>query len=294
MRKIAFLIIFSLLTCMFSGCEVRTEGTDIAATTLPVYQFTSMLCQGTDLTVTRLVTESVSCLHDYSLTVKQVKAIEAARLVVISGAGLEDFMNHILEGKQIIDSSQGIAPLDGCHDHAHEGHSHGDHDHQVDPHIWLSAANAKIMAENICRGLCDAYPQLTHIFEVNLAELTGKLQALDAYGQQQLSSLSGQNLITFHDGFSYLAQAYDLTILAAVEEEAGSEVSSRKLIELIELLRAHHITAIFTETNGSDAAAGIIARETGVKRFALDMAMAGDDYFKAMYHNIDTLREALQ
>ena len=289
MKKTAFLIIFSLLICIFSGCEAQMDQADIAATTLPVFQFTQLLCQGTDLTVTRLVTESVSCLHDYSLTVRQVKAIEAASLVVISGRGLEDFMSHLLVGKHIIDSSQGIVPLESCHDHQHEGPSH-----ETDPHIWLSAANAKIMAENICKGLCDAYPQLASAFEANLVELTGRLQELEDYGKQQLSSLSGRQLITFHDGFSYLAQAYDLTILAAVEEEAGSEVSSKKVIELIELVRSNDLTAIFTETNGSDAAAGIIARETGAKLFTLDMAMAGDDYFDAMYHNIDTLREALQ
>ena len=27
--------------------------------------------------------------------------------------------------------------------------------------------------------------------------------------------------------------------------------------------------------------------------FSLDMAMAGDSYFEAMYHNIDTIKEAL-
>jgi ornithine carbamoyltransferase len=36
-----------------------------------------------------------------------------------------------------------------------------------------------------------------------------------------------------------------------------------------------------------------IAAETGATAFALDMAMAGDNYFDAMYHNIDTIREAL-
>ena len=44
---------------------------------------------------------------------------------------------------------------------------------------------------------------------------------------------------------------------------------------------------------GSASAAGIIARETGCQVFTLDMAMAGDSYFDAMYHNIDTIKEAL-
>ena len=59
-------------------------------------------------------------------------------------------------------------------------------------------------------------------------------------------------------------------------------------------MQAHLLPAIFTERSGSVSAASIIARETGVKVYQLDMAMAGDDYFAAMYHNIDTLKEALQ
>ena len=42
------------------------------------------------------------------------------------------------------------------------------------------------------------------------------------------------------------------------------------------------------------AAASIIAKEAGINTYALDMAMSGNSYFTAMYHNINTLKEALQ
>ena len=85
-----------------------------------------------------------------------------------------------------------------------------------------------------------------------------------------------------------------MQILKAVEEESGSEASAKELIELIDLVRSNEISAIFTETNGSTSAAEIIAKETGAKLYTLDMAMAGNSYFDAMYHNIDTLKEALE
>ena len=52
---------------LLCGCAPKADYAPIAATTLPVWDFTSRLCQGTPLAVTRLVTEQVSCLHDYSL-----------------------------------------------------------------------------------------------------------------------------------------------------------------------------------------------------------------------------------
>lgn len=289
MRRIVYILILAILVSMLGGCGAHTDTADIAATTLPVYQFTSMLCEGTGLKVTRLVTESVSCLHDYSLNVSQVKAVESANLVVMSGAGLEDFMDDLLSGKNVIDSSEGIELLESCHDHEHEGHAH-----ETDAHIWLSVANASIMARNIYNGLCAEYPDHADIFNANMDKLMGKLRQLENYGKQQLKDLSCKQIITFHDGFGYLAEEYGLTILAAVEEESGSEVSSQKLIELIELVRQHNLIAIFMEENGSDAAAKTISTETGVNLYILNMAMSGDDYFEAMYHNIDTLREALQ
>ena len=292
MKATAWIAICLLLAGLLSGCAASAETADIAATTLPVYQFTSMLCDGTGLTVTRLVTESVSCLHDYSLNVRQVKAAERAQVVVINGAGLEEFMEDLLDGKQTIDASDGIAALESCHAHEHE-HDHGHH-HEQDSHIWLSPENAMVMAENICAGLSSKYPQYTAIFETNLVVLLSQLQELLDYGKQQLSGLSCREIITFHDGFAYFAHCFDLEILSAVEEESGSETSAHQLIELIQLVRQHDLPAIFTETNGSDASAKVIAAETGAALYTLDMAMAGDDYFTAMRHNIDVLREALQ
>lgn len=283
-----------ILTILFflSGCSFAGDTACIAATTLPIYEFTSRLCDGTDLTVTRLVTESVSCLHDYTLKVDQMRAIESAELVVINGAGLEEFLDDALcSATHIVDASAELSLIEGHH-HDHE-HDHG-HVHAEDPHIWLSPENAKTMAANICHELSHHYPQYETVFEANLASLLADLDALQAYGEEQLSALSCRELITFHDGFGYFAESFDLTILRAVEEESGSEASAAELIELAEEVNHHHLPAIFTETNGSVSAAHIISRETGAKVFALDMAMAGDSYFEAMYQNINTVKEALQ
>ena len=292
MKKLSILLIFLLL---LSGCGMREEA-DLAATTLPVYEFTTRLCDGTGITVTRLVTENVSCLHDYSLQVHQMRAISAADAVILSGAGLEEFLEDALtSAKHVVDASQGLTLLAGeHHDHDHDGdHSHG-HLHEEDPHIWLSPKNAARMAQNICEGLCALYPSQESVFRSNLIALLSDLDALQSYGEAQLADLSCRELITFHDGFSYLAESFDLHILRAIEEESGSEASAAALIDLIGIVNDHELKALFTEINGADAAASIIAAETGVKLYTLDMAMAGDSYFEAMYRNIDTLKEALQ
>ena len=286
MKKISLLLVLAVLLAL-SGCAPSATP-QIVATTKPVYDFTTYLCSGTDLTVGQLITDGVSCLHDYSLNVGQVKNAEAAQVMVISGAGLEDFMEDLLSScDTVIDSSQGITLLECA-----EEHGHHDHQHEADSHIWLAPENARQMAVNICTGLCRAYPEHAAVFQKNLIELTQELDALQSYGEEMLADLSCRELITFHDGFSYLAHAFDLTVAAAVEEESGSEASARELIGLIELVQSHGVSAIFAEVNGSISAPGIISRETGVSVHLLNMGMDGN-YFEIMRYNLDTLKEAL-
>lgn len=290
-RFTAFFILLALLLCLLAGCGQETP--QVVATTAPVCEFTRLICEGTGISVGQLVTEEVSCLHDYSLQVSQMRMLESAELIVISGAGLEDFLADVLPSDgRILDSSA------GCHvhgsNHAHEHDNHEDHHHEVDPHIWLAPENAQIMAQNIADGLIGQYPEHTDIFEANLDKLNAQLDALQAYGEQALAGLSQRELITFHDGFAYFAEAFDLTILQAIEEESGSEASAQELKELILLVQEHGLTAVFTEVNGSTSAAQIVASESGAELYSLSMAMSGGSYFETMYHNIDTVKEALE
>lgn len=288
MKKIALLL--SLLV-LLNGCAPAASSSQVVATTRPVYDFTSRLCEKTDISVSLLVTQNVSCLHDYTLQVQQMRAVESCSLLVLSGGGLEEFLADILPtANAVCDASAGITLLSSHEPHEH---NHADHQHTADPHIWLSPYHAKSMAENICSSLTAQFPAYSAVFAENLQRLLAELDALAKYGQERLSDLATNRLLTFHDGFSYFADAFHLSILRSVEEESGSEASAADLIELITLVKAHQLPAIFTEAQGSVAAASIIAAETGAAIFSLDMAMGDKDYFTAMYHNIDTIQEAL-
>ena len=292
MKKLFSLLIVMLILVSVCGCA-KQESVQIATTTLPVYEFTSRICEDTGLSVGRLVTESVSCLHDYSLQVSQMRMIEGADVIVISGGGLEDFLGDALHTQSVIDASLGLELI--CPQSSHDHHSDDDHGHhhETDPHYWLSPAYAKTMAQNICDNLCKLYPQHERTFLENTDNLILELEALQSYGKQTLAQLSCRKLITFHDGFAYFADSFGLTIEKAIEEESGQEASAAELKELIELVNKHQLPAVFTDRNGSVSAAEVIAAETGCKLYALDMAMSGDSYFTAMYHNIDTIKEAL-
>lgn len=288
MKRWLLCIIIGSIILLCCACSSPDHQPNIVATTLPVFTFSRTLCDGTPLTVDLLVQENISCLHDYTLSVKHMKMLENADLVVLSGGGMEDFLIGALpDNKPIIDASAQIELQ-----HFHEHHD-SDHHHENDPHFWLSISNAQFMARSICEGLAAAYPQYKEQFDANMLILDQSFDALFSYAQTQLADLNCRQIITFHDGFSYMAEEFGLTILHSVEEESGSEASAKELIQICDLVDANALPAVFIETNGSASAAKLISNETGAKLYSLDMALSGSDYFQAMYRNINTLKEAL-
>ena len=280
-RVVSLLLALVLLCAPLSGCAAReAERYDVLASTAPVRAMTAALLEGTGLNCGLVVTESVSCLHDYTLTVAQMEKIGQADVVVLNGLGLEEFMEDALRtAKRTITASTGVDTLPG--------------EDVEDPHIWLDPANCILMCKNIAAGLAEFYPDKQPLIEQNLSAVTAEYEAAQTYGEETLKALSCRELVTFHDGFSYFADAFSLTIAAAMEVESGSEPSAKELEEIISIVEENQIPAVFTEVNGETGAAEVVAGEAGCAVRTLDMAISNRDYFAAMRQNIDIVKEAL-
>jgi len=285
-----------LALCLLAGCSGGTSQSQaeqseltILATTYPVYLMASAVTEGVDgVKVDRLNTGDVSCLHDYTLSVNDMKKIEQADVIAVNGVGLEEFMEDALAASDaaVIDCSQGVELLENLshhhddHDHSHDGHDHG----HFDPHYWMDPQNAMEMVYNLAKGLSDLDSGNAEQYQSNAAGGASLLGAWDSLAGDTLTEARTYvdgfqlpGLITFHDGFQYFAHAYDLPLLEAIEEEAGSEASAQEILEITRLVNEHSIPVIFTEVNGSDATANAIARETGCQVAQLSMCMDGPD-----------------
>ena len=263
----------------------------IVATTYPVYLFTTAVTEGAEgVEVSLLGNQQTSCLHDYTLTVSDMKAIEGADVIVMTGAGLEDFMDDALSASdaQGIDCSEGIDLLPA---QGHEGH---DHDAEYDPHIWMDPANAQVMLGTIA----DQLGQITgQDLQARCTEVQQQVEQASQQWKEQVTTLSDPKLITFHDGFQYFSRSFGRELLKAIEEEEGSEASAQEIKEIVSLVEQYHLPAIFTEVNGSESTAQAISRESGCGVYQLNMIMSGDGtgiqpYLDAMQNNIDTIVEA--
>ena len=191
------LTICLLILAMLCGCTPAPQAR-IAATTLPVYQFTQRITAGTDLTVTRLVTENVSCLHDYTLSVNDMKVLESADLILLNGAGLEDSMADALaaSGTTRIDCAEAgeVTHLDTCHVHDH-GESTGVVSPQDDPHIWMDPMRACQMIQGIVKGLSGQDPAHAEAYAANGEAAVQALTAAYEDWSAQLADLTCRELI---------------------------------------------------------------------------------------------------
>lgn len=282
--------------------QLQTEDTvDLVATTYPVYLLASAITEHVEgVQVTRLNTGAVSCLHDYTLSVNDMKQIEGADIIVMNGAGLEEFMDDALERTTgtVVDCSVNV-PLLENEGHVHVEGDENDHDHgHWDPHYWMNPENMVIAAENIYNKMVELDADNTQQYQENLLTVTTMLNSWksnfeDIFQVEEGPEITG--LITFHDGFRYFADAYDLPLLAAIEEEEGSEASAKEINEITQLVQEYQIPVIFTEVNGSDATAQAIARETGCQVAQLNMLMDGpeysglDDYYDVMIANVQAI-----
>ena len=310
MKKRCFSIFVAallLLTACGQSAPAQEKGAKltVVCTTYPIYLFASAVTEGVDgVEVVRLDTGSTSCLHDYNLTVNDMKKIERADVLALNGAGLEEFMEDALSTSDalVIDCSVGVELLENeGHHHEeeegddgddHEGHDHG----HFDPHYWMDPDNAAVIVENLSAALCelDEANSMTYFHNMQSAVLTLtslSAQLEDAFRAEWADSLEIPGLITFHDGFQYFAHAYDLPLLESIEEEAGSEASAKEIVEITRLVNEYDIPVIFTEVNGSDATAKAIVRETGCSIAQLSMVMDGPDddlsnYVYAMMENM--------
>lgn len=230
----------------------------VALTIAPLGEFVRAL-GGEKVDVTLVVPPGAEP-HTFEPTPSLMIDMARADLYVMNGAGLEFWMDKLLEANKrmaVVDSSQGVALLQES-----EG------DGEIDPHIWLSLPNAAIQVNNICSGLIKVDPQNKDFYIKNRDVYLEKLNALDEELNVTFAGKRGKIFIVHHPAWTYFARDYDLSQVPLMENE--KEPGPRYLAEVIQLARENNITTIFVEPQFNPRSAEVIAREMNASIVALD------------------------
>jgi anchored repeat ABC transporter substrate-binding protein len=177
----------------------------------------------------------------------------------------------------------------------------GKHVHGViDPHLWEDVKNAKAYVQVIADTLITADPEGRSTYEENRNAYLLELSELDAYVASQVSKIpeARRNLITTHDAFSYLAEAYGLKVAGFVVPNPAQEPSAIQVTRLTESIRNLKVPAVFVEPNL--AARASVLRQVAKDQHVEVCSLYGDafdenarSYVAMMRHNADELLRCL-
>lgn len=210
--------------------------------------------------------------HSYEPAARDLTAVAQADVIFVNGWDLEEALVEELatigQDVPLIPVSAGITPLktdDDQGDH-HAGEEEEEHGHgDVDPHVWFDVENVRQWTANIRQVLSNLDPENAARYDENASAYQIELQELDRYARNQLGRIAPEerNLVTNHKAWSYLARAYDLTVLGTVIPAAStlSEPSAGDMVDLIAVMDEHGVCTIFSETTVSDTMAQTVASE---------------------------------
>jgi zinc/manganese transport system substrate-binding protein len=293
----------TLAVAMAQSPAPKAEKLNIVTSFLPVQSHTLAIA-GDHANVKQLLAKDTGP-HDFQLTPADVKKLSDADLLIINGAGIEEWLGELIKksGNKnlvVVDTSNGINLVESPEE-IEIGHSHSrahDHDHGdgANPHIWLDPVIAKKQAANIVAALQKADPANASAYAQNGKVYEAKLSALDSDYRSTLAPLPNKNLVTFHDAFPYLAARYKLNYVGAISEFPEKDPTPKQLAALVDKIRSLKVGVLFAENGYAPGLLKKIAGETGAKVSELDTLEVGQGtataYLDRMGANLESLRKA--
>jgi zinc transport system substrate-binding protein len=161
--------------------------------------------------------------HHYALRPSDVRRVQQADLLYWIGPDMEGFLPRVLKNRTL--PVVAVQSLPGLHlrhfaadsasheEHDDEGHDEHDHDHRpgsLDAHLWLSSANARVIAAKMAKDLGAADPANASRYASNATAFSARLDALDARIKARVAGIAGKPYFVFHEAFDYFEDAYGL------------------------------------------------------------------------------------
>ena len=262
--SVATKILVAVCVCAF----LLTSGTARAEKTVRVVASFSILGDmvktigGDRVTVTTLVGADGD-VHAYEPTPAAAKTVSEADLVVVNGLGLEGWVDRLIKASgykgAVVVASTGVKPRKMKEDH--QGGRM-----VADPHAWQDIDNGRLYVDTITKALISVNPAGAGTYSANSDTYTAKLVELNTWVKSEFSAIPDlkRRMITTHDAFGYLGDAYGIDILSPMGLSTESESSAGEVKKLIQQVRKEKISAVFVENITDPRMIEQIAKESGV------------------------------
>lgn len=326
--KKRFLLLLAALTLLFSACGTEQNTTEeneklqVVTSFYPMYLLAQAVTEGAaEMELTNMAQPQTGCLHDYELTISDMKLLERADVLIINGGGMESFLEQALERYPeliIIDTSAGIELLEEEAHHHHHGdeeeasreeekthedehrHEEGaedlghDHGHEGNPHLWLSLERAAHQAENMAVALGELDRADAALFAENAANFHEASHELQEKAHA-IGIPEGEYSAVFHEGFSYFAELFHMENVFGIFADEYQMPSARELTKATDEARGHGIRFFLAAADNGRIYAETIAAEADEAVVLLDPLTTADEeglsYLERMEKNIEAIEK---
>lgn len=294
-RRVFLLIVLALMVSACGGQPASDSGQSapVVLTSTPLLADVTRNIAGDRVKVDSLLPLGADP-HAYQPTPQDAARVSDSNLIIVNGAGYEQFLNPLLENARgkttVLEASTGVPPREEAG--------------AVDPHMWLDPENVIVYVQNIRDALTRLDPAGADVYTSNADRYIAQLKDLDAYIQEQVGQIPSERrmLVTNHEALGYFADKYGFKVVGTVIRSFSSDASpsARQLAGLIDQVRSSGAPAIFLDASDSDTFAKQIADETGVKVVtdlhleSLTDGAPAATYIDMMKHNVTEIVSALK
>ncbi len=275
-RRLSLAAATGLIVALFAtGCG--SSGSDsgkvsVVATTTQIGDFAREV--GGDAVDVHTILSPNTDPHYYEPRPDDVTTTADAKIIFTNGDNLDAWMDKVVDDSgsdaKVVDLGETV-PV------KLPGESSGPEASRFDPHWWHDPRNAEEAARQIATQLSALDPAGKAKFEANAAAYETKLRALDAGIARCVDSVPAgdRKLVTDHDAFGYFAKRYGIDVVGAVipSQTTQAQPNAQDLSDLVNLIKAEGVKAVFPESSLSPKLAETISSQTGA---SADYTLYGD------------------
>ena len=249
-----------------------------------------------DRLIIQSITKPGAEIHSYQFTPSDLVNAKGADLILENGLGLESWVRKFTSNLREIPTvvlSSGVRPLliDGD---VYAG--------KPNPHAWMSPKQTIQYVDNLLKAFISLDPEGKEIYIKNATKYKTKLKDLDVELTNAISMIPQKRkvLVTCEGAFSYLAHDYGMDEAYLWPVNAESQVTPRRMANLIEIIKERDIPTIFCESTVSSKAQLEVARASGASfggTFYVDSLSDSDGPAKTLLelqrHNVRLIQKGL-
>ena len=304
----SLLAVLVVLTACSSPAQTASTGQQLSGDRLKVLATTTIVADvvsqvGGDLIDLSVLLPVGTDPHSFDPTPQDISKVSEADLVIINGAGLEAFLDNLIESAgvqdRVIQVSNGIEFLASNE----EGHEHDDDHNGDNPHTWTDPNNVIVWVSNIEQALSNIDPENAGTYHANAEAYQTELKTLDAWIRDQVESIPIENrkLVTDHQLFGYFAEEYGFEQVGALIPGYSTlaEPTAQELAEIEDAIQELEVKAIFVGNTVNPTLAERVSEDTGIQLvfvYTGSLNKPGSDadtYIEYMRYNTKAFVDAL-